>query len=134
MKGLSDIVKTACRFLAGPLILFGAYLFTHAAHSHGVGFGGGLIIALTVVMLVLSFGRAITERILTAHRALRVSIVGIMGMLLSGMSLLFGFPPWLLTLCGDSTAVIVVTALNICLCVTAASALMLIFFSLMRNE
>ena len=61
--GMSLIVKTVTRMTAGFILLFGIYIVVHGHRSPGGGFTGGVIIALSVIYLMIAFGRdAVTTR------------------------------------------------------------------------
>ncbi|MBM3251887.1 MAG: hypothetical protein FJZ11_03800 [Candidatus Omnitrophica bacterium] len=55
--GMSLIVKTITRLTVGLILLFGIYIVLHGHLSPGGGFAGGVIIALSLVHLILAFGR-----------------------------------------------------------------------------
>ncbi|HOX54535.1 MAG: MnhB domain-containing protein [Candidatus Omnitrophica bacterium] len=55
--GMSLIVKTITRLIVGPILIFGAYIMLRGHLSPGGGFAGGVIIALSFVLLILAFGR-----------------------------------------------------------------------------
>lgn len=57
MKGLTLIVKTISSFVAGFILVFGAYIVLYGHLTPGGGFAGGVIIAAAFVMLVLAHGR-----------------------------------------------------------------------------
>ncbi|MFH1368167.1 MAG: MnhB domain-containing protein [Elusimicrobiota bacterium] len=57
MKGMTLIVKTVTRLTLGLIMLFGFYIFMHGHVSHGVGFAGGVIIALGFIHLMLAYGK-----------------------------------------------------------------------------
>lgn len=50
----SEILKTGTRLLLPLIILFGVYIFTHGHLTPGGGFQGGVIIASTLLLTVLS--------------------------------------------------------------------------------
>ena len=50
----SEIVTTAARLLFGPIVLFGAYIFSHGHLTPGGGFQGGAIVASGVMLLLLT--------------------------------------------------------------------------------
>jgi multicomponent Na+:H+ antiporter subunit B len=58
--GMTLIVKTVTRLTVGLILLFGIYIMAHGHLSHGGGFVGGIIIALSFVHLMLAFGREAT--------------------------------------------------------------------------
>lgn len=57
-KGMTVIVKTITRILAGFIFLYGCYIILHGHLTPGGGFAGGVIIAASFILLVLSFGAA----------------------------------------------------------------------------
>ncbi len=57
MKGMTLIAKTITRLTLGLILLFGFYIFSHGHVSHGVGFAGGVIVALGFIHLMLAYGK-----------------------------------------------------------------------------
>ena len=55
--GMSPIVKTAVRLVAGFILLFGAYIVAYGHLTPGGGFAGGVIIACSPILLLLACGR-----------------------------------------------------------------------------
>ena len=51
------IVKTVARIVAGFILLFGIYIVIHGHVSPGGGFAGGIIIALSFLLIMLAFGK-----------------------------------------------------------------------------
>lgn len=58
-KGMSLIVKTVTRLSVGLILLYGIYILTHGHVSPGGGFAGGVIIALSFVLLMLAYGKEV---------------------------------------------------------------------------
>ena len=56
-SGMSVIVKTVTRLTVGLILLYGIYIVLHGHLTPGGGFAGGVIIALSLVHLVLAFGK-----------------------------------------------------------------------------
>lgn len=56
-KGMSIIVKTMTRFIGGFILLYGMYIVVHGHLSPGGGFAGGIIIALSFIILMLAFSK-----------------------------------------------------------------------------
>jgi len=57
MNGMSSIVKTIVRFVSAMIMLFGVYLILHGEKLPGGGFGGGVILASSFVLLTLAYGK-----------------------------------------------------------------------------
>jgi multicomponent Na+:H+ antiporter subunit B len=56
-RGMSLIVKTVARITVGLILLYGIYIITHGHLSPGGGFAGGVIVALSFVLIMLAFGK-----------------------------------------------------------------------------
>ncbi len=56
-QGMSVIVKTITRLTVGLIFLYGIYIVSHGHVSPGGGFAGGVIIALSFVLLMLAYGK-----------------------------------------------------------------------------
>ena len=56
-KGMTIIVKTITRLTVGFILLYGIYIISHGHVSPGGGFAGGVIIALSLVHLMLAYGK-----------------------------------------------------------------------------
>jgi len=50
----SELMGTGARLLFGPILLFGAYIFSHGHLTPGGGFQGGAIVASSVLLLLLA--------------------------------------------------------------------------------
>lgn len=59
MQGMSLIVKTISRFIAGFVLLFGIYIITTGHLTPGGGFPGGVIAAMVFVLLTLAYGKEV---------------------------------------------------------------------------
>ncbi len=57
--GMSLIVKTITRLIVGIIILYGIYIVLHGHLTPGGGFPGGVIIALSFVLLMLAYGKGV---------------------------------------------------------------------------
>jgi multicomponent Na+:H+ antiporter subunit B len=53
---MSIIVKTATRFLAALMLLFGVYIIFTGHLNPGGGFQGGVILAIVILLLYIAFG------------------------------------------------------------------------------
>ena len=69
-KGMSLIVKTITRLTAGLILLYGIYIVFHGHVSHGGGFAGGVMIALSFIHLMLAYGKEVVFRKLSKAAAL----------------------------------------------------------------
>lgn len=91
MKGMSIIVKTLSRILAGFIFLYGSYIILHGHLTPGGGFAGGVILAASFILLVLSFGAAeIKEKSSYTFSSIIESIGGLMFLSLALLGLLAG--------------------------------------------
>ncbi|MCX5778037.1 MAG: hypothetical protein NTU66_02275 [Elusimicrobia bacterium] len=134
MNGLSDVVKTVSRYATGPLVIFGIYLFTHADRSHGVGFAGGLIIALTVMMLILSFGWRRAQYTLPPVKVQTAGLFSLLAMTATMTAMTYAS-----TICFSVPAFIslypvLIQMLNVFLCLGTAFAFISIFYVLSRGK
>jgi multicomponent Na+:H+ antiporter subunit B len=68
-KGMTIIVKTITRLTVGFILLYGIYIISHGHVSPGGGFAGGVIIALSLVHLMLAYGKEETLRRLSRNAA-----------------------------------------------------------------
>lgn len=69
-KGMSLIVKTITPLTAGLILVFGFYIVSHGHVSHGGGFAGGIMIALSFVLLMLAYGKEVVFKKLPKAAAL----------------------------------------------------------------
>ena len=56
MRGMTSIVKTVARVIAGFILLYGIYVVLHGHLTPGGGFAGGVIIAGSFILMVLAYG------------------------------------------------------------------------------
>jgi multisubunit Na+/H+ antiporter MnhB subunit len=54
--GMTVIVKSVTRLVAGMLFLFGSYIVLHGHLTPGGGFAGGVLIAAAFILVSLAFG------------------------------------------------------------------------------
>jgi len=92
----SLVLKTGCRFLFPPILLFGTYIFLHGHLTPGGGFQGGAIIASAFVLLYLGCReRRIKRNGLIAIESiggLVFVIVGLLGLAFGGYFLINFLP------------------------------------------
>ncbi len=65
--GMSLIVKSITRLTIGLILLYGIYIVLHGHISPGGGFAGGVIIALSLFLLMLAFGKDIAFKKIPAE-------------------------------------------------------------------
>ncbi len=56
MKGMTIIVKKTTQLIAGIIFLYGIYIIIHGHLTPGGGFAGGVILAGSFILLILSNG------------------------------------------------------------------------------
>jgi multicomponent Na+:H+ antiporter subunit B len=86
MNGMSIIVKTIARLLAGFVFLFGVYLVLFGHLSPGGGFAGGVVIAASFVLLLLACGKELTVDIFDYEQASMMESLGALLFLGAGLS------------------------------------------------
>jgi multisubunit Na+/H+ antiporter MnhB subunit len=72
-KGMTLIVKTVTRMTLGFILLYGIYITLNGDVSPGGGFVGGVIIALSLVHIMLAFGKEVALKRLHSY-ALRFAV------------------------------------------------------------
>jgi len=72
-KGMTLIVKTVTRITIGFILLYGIYISLNGDNAPGGGFAGGVIIALSLVHVMLAFGKEVALKRLHSY-AMRFSI------------------------------------------------------------
>jgi multicomponent Na+:H+ antiporter subunit B len=65
MQGMSPIVKNITRLVAGFIALYGAYTVLYGHVTPGGGFSGGVVLASGLVLVVLAFGVALEQSVLS---------------------------------------------------------------------
>lgn len=56
MRGMSIIVRTVTRLMAGMLFLYGTYVILHGHLTPGGGFAGGVLVAAAFILVSLAMG------------------------------------------------------------------------------
>lgn len=74
--GMSLIVKAVTKIIAVIVLVFGIYIVAHGHISPGGGFAGGVIIALSFVLLMLAFGEGVATSKLTKTLASNLESLG----------------------------------------------------------
>lgn len=84
--GMTLIVKTITDFVAGFIVLFGAYIVLYGHITPGGGFSGGVIIACAFILIMLAQGRDVAFQRLGEKTASVLDSVGALAFL--GIALL----------------------------------------------
>jgi len=85
------IVRVAARFLAPVIQIFALYVLFHGHYSPGGGFQGGVMIAASIILLRLSHGHRVTQRLLPTALATRGAALGALIYLSMGiLALVYG--------------------------------------------
>jgi multisubunit Na+/H+ antiporter MnhB subunit len=134
MKGMTLIVKTITDFVAGFIIVFGAYITLYGHLTPGGGFAGGVIIACAFILLMLAHGKEqafskLPERlahILDSGGAMAFLLIGWAG-LTGGYFLLNIFPKGQMFRLLSSG---IILPLNIAIAFKVGSSLFLVFAAL----
>lgn len=91
MSGMTVIVKTITRLIAASIFLYGVYIVLHGHLTPGGGFAGGVIIAASFILLILSFGTLeMKEKTSYAFGSIFESIGGLLFILIAAFGLLLG--------------------------------------------
>ncbi len=85
----SPIIHVASRGIAPFILLIGMYVFFHGHYSPGGGFQGGVIIAAGIMLLRLCLGTALSQAIMPAIITLRLSAIGALIFVATGLLTLF---------------------------------------------
>lgn len=56
MKGMTEIVKTTSKLLAGLIFFYGIYIVLFGHLTPGGGFAGGVVISGTFILLIIAHG------------------------------------------------------------------------------
>ena len=74
--GMTLIVKTVTRLTAGLILLYGFYIVLRGHIGPGGGFAGGVIIALSLIHLMLAYGKDAVTRKIGRRRGIVISSCG----------------------------------------------------------
>lgn len=91
--GMTLIVKTVTRLTLGFILLYGIYIALNGHMGPGGGFAGGVIVALSLVHVMLAFGK---EMSLTRMHAYTLRIVMAIGAIIFLAGVMLGSPKWIL--------------------------------------
>lgn len=91
-KGMTLIVKTVTRLTLGFILIYGVYITLSGHVAPGGGFAGGVIAALSLVHVMLAFGKEVTLKWLHSY-SLRATMA--IGSLVFMWGVMAGQPKWL---------------------------------------
>ena len=99
-SGMTFIVKTITNLITGFMLVFGAYVVLYGHITPGGGFPGGVMIALTYILITLAYGRKVVESIVSGVAgsimddigAIAIVILGLIGLYIGG-TFLYNFLP-----------------------------------------
>lgn len=81
----SEVVRTVAALLSPFIMLFGLYVVTHGHYGPGGGFAGGVLLAVGVVLLRLTFEPGVTHRTFPSGAVLRVALLAFLAFVLIGL-------------------------------------------------
>lgn len=97
MKGMTIIVKKVTQIICGIVFLYGIYIIVHGHLTPGGGFAGGVIIAGSFILLIISFGSEFValrkeesgSSILESSGILAFLIISVLGIAIGGAGIFF---------------------------------------------
>ncbi len=87
--GMSLPVKRITRITVALIFFYGLYIAIHGHLSPGGGFAGGVIFALSMIHIVLAFGRENTMKVLSGAAASMLESAGALAFLLIALGGVF---------------------------------------------
>ncbi|MFA5858284.1 MAG: MnhB domain-containing protein [Elusimicrobiota bacterium] len=81
IRGMSLVVKTVARISVGMILMFGVFTAFYGHINTGGGFAGGVIIALAMILMLVSYGRDIFTNRFDEYKALSFLALGVLGFL-----------------------------------------------------
>lgn len=89
--GMTIIVKTVTRLTTGLILLFGIYIVFHGHISSEGGFAGGVIIALSLIHLMLAYGKEVALKKMNEKLSELLENIGvIVFMIIAVLGLFYG--------------------------------------------
>jgi multicomponent Na+:H+ antiporter subunit B len=97
MKGMTIIVKKVTQIICSVVFLYGIYIVVHGHLTPGGGFAGGVIMAGSFILLVISFGSEFLalrkeesgSSILESSGILAFLIISVLGLAIGGTGIFF---------------------------------------------
>lgn len=78
VSGMGVTVRTVTRWLKGPILLFGIYLVLYGHITPGGGFGGGVVIACSFILITLASGERAALSVFSKNVTSRLDSVGLL--------------------------------------------------------
>ncbi len=138
MKGMTVIVKKVTELMCGVIFLYGIYIIIHGHLTPGGGFAGGVIIAGSFILLILSFGSDFLalkkeetgSSLMESSAILTFLIIAVLGMIIGGAGVFFkNFLPG--GTIGKLISAGVIPLYNIAIGMEVAAAVLTIFLALL---
>lgn len=138
MKGMTVIVKKVTELMCGVIFLYGIYIIIHGHLTPGGGFAGGVIIAGSFILLILSFGSEFMtlkkeetgSSIMESSAILAFLIIAVLGIIIGGTGIFFvNFLPK--GTIGKLISAGVIPLYNIAIGMEVAAAILTIFLALL---
>ncbi len=138
MKGMTVIVKKVTELMCGVIFLYGIYIIIHGHLTPGGGFAGGVIIAGSFILLILSFGSDFLalkkeetgSSLIESSAILTFLIIAVLGMIIGGTGVFFkNFLPG--GTIGKLISAGVIPLYNIAIGMEVAAAILTIFLALL---
>jgi multicomponent Na+:H+ antiporter subunit B len=136
MKGMTLIIQTVTRIIAGVIFIYGIYIITHGHLTPGGGFAGGAVISGAFILLVLSYGSdklklTVEEARSSLMESLSVfafMILGVLGLFLGARVFFYNYLPKGIP--GELLSAGNIPLMNIAVGMEVAAALFTIFLAL----
>ena len=138
MKGMTVIVKKVTELMCGVIFLYGIYIIIHGHLTPGGGFAGGIIIAGSFILLILSFGSEFMalkkeetgSSIMESSAILAFLIIAVLGIIIGVTGIFFvNFLPK--GTIGKLISAGVIPLYNIAIGMEVAAAILTIFLALL---
>ncbi len=138
MKGMSIIVKKVTQMICGIIFLWGVYIVIHGHLTPGGGFAGGVVIAGSFILLIISFGSEFLalrkeetgSSIMESTGILAFLILAVLGIAVGGVGVFFvNFLPK--GVIGRLISAGVIPLFNIAVGIEVSAALVTIFLALL---
>jgi Multisubunit Na+/H+ antiporter, MnhB subunit len=136
MKGMTIIVKKTAQLIAGMVFMYGIYVIVHGHLTPGGGFAGGVIMAGSLILVILSHGtdffslvkEEMGTTIIESAATISVILIAAAGFLFGTKAFFNNFLPK--GTVGDLVSAGVLPLYNIFVGIEVAASVFIIFLSL----